>query len=127
MSGTVRGVIVIAALIGIIVTIVYAADLDSDEDSTQSTTASRDAGSKGEGECKKAIESMARYDYDWTTGFLESAFYLTSDVNAEGRVTRWGNKVKFQNGFGAWSRGSYWCTYDLDTKRVVDVEVQFPD
>lgn len=127
MSGTVRGVIVIAVFIGVVVAIAYAADLDSDEDSAQGTTATTDAGSEGEAECKRTIESMARYDYDWTTGFMESPFHTQSDISAENTVTRWGNKIKFQNAYGAWRHGSYWCIYDVARKQVVDADVQFRD
>ena len=34
-----------------------------------------------------------------------------------------GNKVEFQNGFGAWQRMSYECTYDPVDEVVIDVRV----
>ena len=118
------GIVLVIALIAVVGT--YASEDDSP--TASKATATKDAGSEGEGECKRAIESMAKYDYEWTTGFLESPFHTQSDVNDEGRVTRWGNKVKFQNAFGAWIRTTgYWCIYDVHRKMVVDAEVNFPD
>ena len=31
-------------------------------------------------------------------------------------VAYFGEDVKFQNGFGAWARMTYWCSYNPETK-----------
>jgi hypothetical protein len=42
---------------------------------------------------------------------------------AKGTIIYTGDKVKFQNGFGAWQHMIYHCEFDPATKSIVDVEV----
>jgi hypothetical protein len=75
--------------------------------------------------CKSAVESLAKYDYEWTDDWLESKFpgYLT--VTPSPYVfTSTGDKIKFQNGFGAWQNQKYYCDYNVKTKQVVRAWVQ---
>ena len=67
--------------------------------------------------CQTLVESMAKYDYEWTDGWLGSKFdkRIWRDRDA-GVVSYGGNHVKFQNRFGAWQRMSYWCDYNPDTR-----------
>ncbi len=77
-------------------------------------------------ECDGAIERFAKYDVEWTDGLLESKFSraIWSDKEA-GHVKYVGDKIKFQNGFGAWQNHIYTCYLDTNTRQVLNVEV-FP-
>ena len=39
-------------------------------------------------------------------------------------ITYRGDKIKFQNGFGAWSWYIYECDYDLKNEKVIDVRAE---
>jgi len=74
--------------------------------------------------CSIKIPKLAKYDYEWTDGFLEVKFpYYKKQVSSQGVLTVLGNKIKFQNGFGAWMRMEYWCDYDTVNRVVVDYGV----
>lgn len=63
--------------------------------------------------CQPLIESSAKYDYEWTDGWLESKLSrFRWDDRAKGSLSYTGDKLKFQNGFGAWVRIVYWCHFD---------------
>lgn len=63
--------------------------------------------------CTMAVESQARFDVEWTDGFLELKFDRWRwDDRSTGTLAYTGNKVKFQNGFGAWQPVTYWCHFD---------------
>ena len=71
--------------------------------------------------CEVLIERMAKYDYEWTNGFLERKLQRWRwEDRAVGTIAYTGNRVKFQNGFGAWQHMTYWCFYDpgSETARV---------
>lgn len=72
--------------------------------------------------CPRHIERMARYDYEWTDGFLGAKFshYRWRDID-NGIVTVIGDKIKFQNGFGAWSNMIYECDIAPKTNLILDV------
>ncbi len=74
--------------------------------------------------CPRLVERMARYDYEWTDGFLDVKFshYRWRDIE-NGIVTVIGDKIKFQNGFGAWSYMIYECDIDPSTDEVLDVRI----
>lgn len=74
--------------------------------------------------CPPTVERFAKYDVEWVDGVLEPKFshYRWRDKR-EGVVTVLGDKVKFQNGFGAWMRMTYECDVDPATKAVLDVRV----
>ena len=63
--------------------------------------------------CQPLIEELAKYDYEWTDGWLGAKLerFRWQDRKA-GTLSYTGNKIKFQNGFGAWQRVTYWCHYD---------------
>lgn len=76
-------------------------------------------------ECASHIERRAKYDYKWEDSFLTSRFsrYRWSDKSRH-LLEYIGDKVKFQNGFGAWMPMTYRCVYDADTKSVVGLTVE---
>ena len=75
--------------------------------------------------CETLIERMARYDFEWTDGWLEPKFshFRWHDIDRS-TVTFIGDKIKFQNGFGAWQRVAYECDYDPDADQVLDIRIE---
>lgn len=74
--------------------------------------------------CQNAVERDATYQFEWTDGLMERKFshYRWSNANQR-HVTFYGDKVKFQNGFGAWQNMIYYCDYDTKTKSVVGLRM----
>lgn len=74
--------------------------------------------------CKPAIEKRAKYQAEWTDGFLTPAFSRIAWVDQKaGQVAYIGDKIKFQNGFGAWTFMTYRCAFDPATKRILDIDM----
>lgn len=75
--------------------------------------------------CKRPIERFAKYDFKWTDGFLEPkmSHYRWSDIDAN-IVTYIGDKVQFQNGFGAFITMIYECDMSPDGETVLDVRIR---
>ena len=73
--------------------------------------------------CEPLIESMAKYTYEWTDGWLESKFprFAWKDRKA-GALIYMGDKIRFQNVFGAWQNMNYKCEFD-PVKETVKAEV----
>ena len=64
-------------------------------------------------ECMPHIEKLAKYDYKWTDKFLELKFDRFRWENLDkNNIIYSGNKIKFQNGFGAWQHMNYACIFD---------------
>ena len=72
--------------------------------------------------CVGHVERLAKFDYEWTDGFLETKFshYRWRNIS-EGTVTLLGDKIKFQNGFGAWQHHTYECDVDPAVESILDV------
>lgn len=72
--------------------------------------------------CQDHIEGLAQYTTEWTDGWTENKFsrFRWKDAS-RGHITYVGDKVNFQNGFGAWRPTSYECDFDPDNNRVLDV------
>ena len=69
--------------------------------------------------CKRAVEDLAKWDYDWTGGWLQDRFPVV-EISGEHLILA-GNSIKMQNGFGAWRRVAYVCMYNVVTKFAVAV------
>lgn len=67
--------------------------------------------------CIDAIENSARYQFEWTDGWLHSKFN-GGEVKLGPLVMLTGDKIKMQNGFGAWRKYTYRCSYDLESRSV---------
>ena len=71
--------------------------------------------------CPDYIERLAKYDARWTDGVFESKFsHFSWNDKAKGIVNYFGDKVQFQNGFGAWQTYTYSCTVDTINRKVLD-------
>jgi hypothetical protein len=80
--------------------------------------------------CQPWVERMAKNDFQWTDHWYEGKFdrFRWQD-KTNGTITYVGDKIEFQNGFGAWVRSIHECDYNFRTKSVADVRVspgQFP-
>jgi hypothetical protein len=74
-------------------------------------------------ECAPYIEALAQYRAKWTEGFFENKFSHVGLRPRYDSLRFTGNKVEFQNGFGAWQQMDYACFYNPLTKTVIDVKV----
>lgn len=72
--------------------------------------------------CVPEVERLAVYSHRWTDGVLESKFpnFRWKDRDS-GTLTYMGDKIQFQNGFGAYVNHSYSCDYDPRREIALDV------
>lgn len=75
--------------------------------------------------CVKPVERLAKYNARWTDGTFDLKFshYRWKD-QAKGTVTYIGDKVEFQNGFGAYQKHIYECDFNPSTETVLDVRAR---
>jgi hypothetical protein len=73
--------------------------------------------------CKNDIEKLAKFSARWMDeSMLQSKFSQFKWLDeGSGTVTFVGDKLQFQNGFGAYQAVIYECDYDPTTKAVIDV------
>ncbi|WEJ36260.1 hypothetical protein [Sinorhizobium prairiense] len=73
-------------------------------------------------DCQEPVQRLAKNNFEWTDGWTEPklprALWLDQ---SEKTVTYVGDKIKFQNGFGAWIIHTYECDYDPTTRTVLSV------
>jgi hypothetical protein len=75
--------------------------------------------------CKDVVENLAKYQSEWTDGLLEPKFSRYRWMNKDkGVVTYVGDRIKFQNGFGAWQMMVYECDFDTNSNRPVDARAR---
>jgi len=75
----------------------------------------------GQVQCQKAIPKLGEFAHKWTDGWLDQKFmYYKQIVKEEGVLTLIGNKIQFQNKYGAWVSFKYYCDYDVRTDSVID-------
>lgn len=75
--------------------------------------------------CSDYVEKLAQYSHEWTDGFLEPKFsHFRWKDQSKGQVTFIGDKIKFQNGFGAFQNHVYECDWDPETETVLDVRAR---
>jgi hypothetical protein len=74
--------------------------------------------------CRMSVESLAKWDHEWVDAMFDPPFHPAGWAKKEqGLIMAWGNKLKLQNGFGAWKQVAYFCAYDPKTKKAVDASV----
>jgi hypothetical protein len=74
------------------------------------------------GPCKRAVQQLAKFDYEWTDGWTTSKFPRWGWANKKAGTLRYaGDAVKFQNGFGALLPHRYLCDWNPTTKEVLAV------
>ncbi len=76
--------------------------------------------------CQTAIENQARYKFEWMDGWLLWTARAFDDIRADtGKklIYLMGNRIKFQNGFGAFQRMQYVCVFNAASMKVEKVAV----
>lgn len=74
--------------------------------------------------CPAIIERFAMREFEWIDGLFEPKFNRFRLDNPQGSaVTMIGDKLRFQNSSGEWSRMTYECDVLPDTDIIVDVRV----
>ena len=75
--------------------------------------------------CRDAIERLAKYSSKWTDGTFEPKFSHFRWLNKEkGTLTMIGDKIQFQNGFGAYQNHVYYCDYDPASNKILNVRAE---
>lgn len=75
--------------------------------------------------CAPQVERLAKYQHEWTDGWLGPKFTrVVWKDKANGVLTYVGDQIKFQNGFGAWQYHIYACDFDTRTETVLSVEAE---
>jgi hypothetical protein len=75
--------------------------------------------------CRKAIERYAKYDFKWTTGVTTPMFSRLKWANNEKTAISYiGDKIKFQNGFGAWQNMIYTCNLNFEKNEITKVTIE---
>lgn len=75
--------------------------------------------------CKTPVEKLAKYSAKWTDGMLDSKFSHFRWLNKDkGHITYIGDKIQFQNGFGAMQNHVYECDYDPSTNTPLEVRAR---
>lgn len=74
--------------------------------------------------CRIAVEDSAKWDFEWTDAWYESKFGDIYTVDpAAGTLGAVGDKIRMQNGFGAWRNVAYLCIFD-PTKRSARIIIR---
>jgi hypothetical protein len=74
--------------------------------------------------CTAAVVRQAKWDHEWTDGWLEEKFdHFRWEDRRGGSLVYVGDHIKFQNGFGAKSNMIYACVYDPEKGQVTNVSV----
>lgn len=72
--------------------------------------------------CRPLVERLAKHNAKWTDGTFETKLsHYRWKNQKKGTVTYIGDKIQFQNGFGAYTNYIYQCDYDPTTKQIIDV------
>ena len=72
--------------------------------------------------CRDAAEKLAKYESKSELGGCSYLPVAAIDQTSNIIVLK-GDNLKFQNGFGVWTRVSYTCRYDTSTDTFEDVQV----
>ncbi len=72
-------------------------------------------------DCESAIERLALNSSKWTDSWAEQKFtHYRWKSQADGYMTYIGDRIQFQNGFGAMVNHIYECDYDPAHKKVLN-------
>lgn len=63
--------------------------------------------------CRKEIQRLAKWQSEWTDGWTAPMFKQIAWADKKhARILYRGDRIKFQNGFGAWQNHVYDCIFD---------------
>ncbi len=75
--------------------------------------------------CKDPVAKLGKYSSRWTDGTLETKFSRFRWLNKDaGTLTYIGDKIEFQNGFGAFQKHIYECDFNPENKLVLSVRAE---
>lgn len=75
--------------------------------------------------CREPVEKLAKYSFEWTDGWVEPKFsHYRWRSRKDGVITYIGDRIKFQNGFGAFQYHTYHCDFDTHTESVIRVTAE---
>lgn len=74
--------------------------------------------------CPIEVEMRSNFDFEWTDAMLESKFGSYQQTQDPDVIVYFGDKVRFQNSFGAWQNMSYACEFNTVSKQIVSLDVQ---
>lgn len=76
------------------------------------------------GPCSHEIERHSKYSFRWKDGPGEPRFVKAAwEDEAAGQLAFIGDRIQFQNGFGAHQDMKYICSYDTRANRVISARV----
>jgi hypothetical protein len=70
------------------------------------------------GPCRRSIEALASYDFQWIEGPKFSVSERYPDNPAI--ITYSGDRIRFQNAFGAWQVMTYACDYNVVSGEAIE-------
>lgn len=76
------------------------------------------------GPCKRLIEKNAKYSAKWAEDWGPKFSMYRWQDQAQGAITYIGDKVQFQNGFGAWQNMIYECDFNPDQNTITGIRIQ---
>ncbi|WP_121211630.1 zinc ribbon domain-containing protein [Pseudomonas aeruginosa] len=127
------GVLILAVIIGVAFTMCSGGKNDEAETGGQTkvddATCKKDLQCRGDKfnvsagvYCKEPVARLAKYTARWTDGMLEPKFsHFRWLDKSQGTITYIGDKIEFQNGFGAFQKHIYECDFDPARTQVLDV------
>jgi len=74
--------------------------------------------------CVRPVERLAKNNFQWLNEWPYPKFSHLRLGPVLGSMTVIGERIKFQNGFGAWIIHNYECDFDTRTKTVLAVRAQ---
>lgn len=79
---------------------------------------------KVSGPCSHEIERHSKFSFRWKDGPGEPRFVKAAwEDEAAGQLAFIGDRIQFQNGFGAHQDMKYICSYDTKADRVISARV----
>lgn len=75
--------------------------------------------------CKDFVEKLGKYSSRWTDGTFETKFsHFRWLDKSQATITFIGDKIEFQNGFGAYQNHIYECDFDPSSNKILDVRAR---
>jgi transcription elongation GreA/GreB family factor len=72
--------------------------------------------------CRAPVEGLSQYQFEWTDTVFEKKFdRWQRAAETPTVISYFGDRIKMQNGFGAWSSMIYRCDFDTEASLIVDV------
>ena len=101
-----------------------AAEADAEAAKKSKAASAREIEIRAQVLCRYAIESLAKWDYEWvgTFGMPDYGPAIPGGTAKDGGETLviMGSGLKLQNGFGAWKRHNFLCTYNKITNSIAE-------